>query len=87
VYAVRFDHPRQRASTAEALHGAGIASRRYFDPIHLHPYFTSRFGYQPGDFPNAERLADTCLALPFASTMTEPTVDRVCAALRASMLG
>lgn len=87
VYVVRFDDPSQRASTTEALHAAGIASRHYFDPIHLHPYFTSRFGYQPGDFPNAERLADACLALPFASTMTEPTVDRVCEALRASIAG
>ena len=53
----------------------------------LYAFATSAFGYRSGDFPHAERLADTCLALPFAGTMTEAAVDRVCATLRASLRG
>ena len=47
--------------------------------------YVARFGYRRGDFPNAERLSDTGLALPFSSLMTEGAVDRVCAALRRAM--
>ena len=81
VYVVRFADDALRASAADALSAAGIPSRRYFHPIHLQPHFIARFGYAAGDFPNAEHLGDTCLALPFSSTMTECAVDRVCSVL------
>ena len=85
VYVVRFAAGDLRAAAAAALAAAGIPSRRYFHPIPLQPHFVARFGYVAGDFPNAEHLSDTCLALPFSSTMTESTVDCVCGVLREAL--
>lgn len=85
AYVVRFDDPCVRNSAMERLAAAGIPSRVYFRTIPLQPLYVDRFGYRVGDFPNAERLSDTCLALPFSSVMQEPAVDRVCAAVRTAI--
>src|SRR5213079_1975481 len=77
TYVVRFDEPLLRLRAEQSLEAKGIPSRRYFEPIHLLPWCAERFGYRRGDFPHAERLADTLLALPFSSVMTEDAVDRV----------
>lgn len=78
VYVVRFDSMDERAMTMKALANRGIASRPYFTPIHLQPFYVEKFGYRRGDFPITEALGDTSLALPFSSVMTEDQVDGVC---------
>ena len=44
----------------------------------LRDQLREQFGYRRGDFPVAELLGDTCLALPFSATMTEDDVSYVC---------
>jgi perosamine synthetase len=63
------------------MHEQEIACRPYFTPIHLQPLYRERFGYQPGDFPVTEAVAQSTLALPFHSNMDEETLDRVCGGL------
>ena len=60
------------------LDAHGIPSRPYFSPIHLQRFYRERFGFAEGDFPVAERLGRTSLALPFFGSMTEHQVDEVC---------
>jgi dTDP-4-amino-4,6-dideoxygalactose transaminase len=83
VYVIRLDSMAQRTATMNALAARGIPSRPYFTPIHLQPFYVEKFGYRRGDFPVAEALGDTSLALPFSSVMTEHQVDCVCDALTA----
>jgi dTDP-4-amino-4,6-dideoxygalactose transaminase len=83
VYVIRFDSMTDRTMTMDALAERGIPSRPYFTPIHLQPFYIEKFGYQRGDFPVAEALGDTSLALPFSSVMTEDQVDCVCEQLAA----
>lgn len=78
VYVVRIRPPARRDAVIQALAQAGIPSRSYFPPIHLQPFYVSRFGYQRGDFPVAEALGETSLALPFSGVMTEQQVELVC---------
>ncbi len=73
--------------TMDALAARGIPSRPYFTPIHLQPFYIEKFGYRRGDFPVAEALGDTSLALPFSSVMTEAQVDCVCEELAAVLRG
>ena len=78
VYVVRLNPRIERAALMEALDRDGVPTRPYFSPIHLQPYYRKRFGYQPGDFPITEQVAQTTLALPFFTEMTEEQVDYVC---------
>jgi dTDP-4-amino-4,6-dideoxygalactose transaminase len=81
VYVVRLESAPERTRTMAALAERGVPSRPYFTPIHLQPFYVEKFGYRRGDFPVAEALGDTSLALPFSSVMTEAQVDHVCQAL------
>src|SRR5207237_8555857 len=38
-----------------ALNRRGVACSVHFIPLHLQPYYRRAYGYQPGDFPHAER--------------------------------
>jgi perosamine synthetase len=70
-----------RAQVMEQLAAAGIGASVHFIPLHLHPLYQQRYGYKPGDFPNAERLYEQSISLPIWPGMTTAQVDRVAAAL------
>ena len=55
-------------------------SIHYPIPIHLQKAYASR-GWNPGDFPVAEKAADEVLSLPLFPTMTDGQVDCVIAAI------
>ncbi|MFN2489701.1 MAG: DegT/DnrJ/EryC1/StrS family aminotransferase [Actinomycetota bacterium] len=78
VYVVRVGEGIDRNAVITELAEVGIPSRAYFTPIHLQPFYVERFGYRRGDFPVAEALGATCLALPFSGVMSEEQVDHVC---------
>jgi perosamine synthetase len=77
-YSIRFRDPQQRDSVRDHLANHDIPTRVYFAPIHLQEFYRRRFGYERGDYPNAERWSETVLTLPFSSVMTEAQVDLVC---------
>ena len=81
------DEGIDRAALMAALEEDGIPSRPYFVPIHLQPYYRDRFGYQPGDFPVTERVAERTLAIPFYTEMPEEQVDYVCERIRIAVSG
>jgi dTDP-4-amino-4,6-dideoxygalactose transaminase len=75
----------ERDRVAAALRANGITTGvHYPTPIHLQPAWRS-LGYAPGDFPVAERLAQTCLSLPCFPGVTERQLIRVSEALRAAL--
>lgn len=82
VYVVRCHAEIDRARLMAYLSERQIASRVYFTPIHLQPFYRARFGGRRGDLPHTEALGDQCLALPFSSVMSEEEVDYVCEHLR-----
>lgn len=85
VYVVRLAPQLDRDEIMAALAERGIPTRPYFTPIHLQPYYRQRFGFREGDFPVAERVARSTLALPFSGRMSEAQVDVVCRALEEVM--
>jgi len=78
VYVIRLRSESTRNQLMAELWEKGIPSRPYFTPIHLQPFYSQRFGYRRGDFPQAEMAGDCCLALPFSGAMTEDEVLFVC---------
>ena len=85
VYVVRFDPEIDRNQVMANLAARGIPSRPYFSPIHLQPFYRERFGFKPGDFPEAEAAGRSTLALPFHTNMNTDEIQVVCDALRESM--
>jgi perosamine synthetase len=77
----RLDPAFDRDVVITRLEALGIPARAYFAPLHLQPVYRQLFGFEVGDFPIAERVARTTLALPFHNAMTERQVGMVCEAL------
>jgi len=81
VYVIRLGPSVDRSRVMERLAARGVASRPYFTPLHLQPFFRSRLGHRPGDFPVTERVAASTLALPFSARLSDDDVRSVAAAL------
>jgi perosamine synthetase len=85
VYVVRLHPEIDRNRVIGQLAEVGVASRPYFSPLHLQPFYRATFGFAPGDFPVAERVAASTLALPFSSRLPDDDVRYVADALRESV--
>ena len=81
VYVVRLASGVDRDRVMARLEEKGVASRAYFSPIHLQPFYRRKFGSREGDFPVTEAVARSTLALPFHSNLDEESVEYVCSAL------
>jgi UDP-4-amino-4-deoxy-L-arabinose-oxoglutarate aminotransferase len=80
LYTVWVD-PAQRDRVIAELHQRGIGVVVNYRPIHLLSYFRDQLGYPRGSFPNAERIGDSTLSLPFYPSLPLESADRVAAAL------
>jgi dTDP-4-amino-4,6-dideoxygalactose transaminase len=65
------------AMTRENI-GVGV----HYIPVHLHPFYQKRYGWGPGDLPNAEFIGTRTLSLPLSGGMPETDVDAVSRAFR-----
>lgn len=81
VFVVRLAAGIDRDRVMEGLLRRRIGCRPYFPPIHLQPFYVEQFGYRAGDFPVAERISSSTLALPFFNRITEEEIEEVAAAL------
>lgn len=77
----RFSAP-DRGRIVQTLAEQGIATGRYFAPIHLQPAYS---GSRRFPLPVTEAVAQRTLALPFFNRLTESQIARVCAALRSAL--
>jgi dTDP-4-amino-4,6-dideoxygalactose transaminase len=75
---------RTRDDVVRSLAAQGVASSVHFPAVHRHTYYANRYGFQRGQFPAAERIADTVLSLPLSPALTESQIDRVIAAVDAA---
>jgi perosamine synthetase len=86
VFVIHLGPHIDRDRVIEQLEASGIPSRVYFTPIHLEPYYRQRFGFKPGDFPVAERVAASILALPFHTNLSDTEMDEVVDALQSAVV-
>jgi UDP-4-amino-4,6-dideoxy-N-acetyl-beta-L-altrosamine transaminase len=66
----------------DALRAAGVGVNMHYIPVHLQPYYR-QFGFQAGDFPEAERYYGEALTLPMYADLSDAQQDNIVAALRA----
>lgn len=88
VYVVRLAENfsiTQRDQIIRNLRKKGIGCNAYFPPIHLQPFYRSKYGYKKGDFPITETVADRTIALPFFNRLKEEEIDLVVRSLKDSI--
>ena len=69
-----------RGEFIQAMHQRGIGVGVHYPAMHLFGLYR-RLGYNPGDFPEAERIGSTTVTLPLFPGMADTDVDRVCTAV------
>ena len=85
LYPVRVDASMDRAEVFDALRAEGLGVNVHYIPVHLHPYYRSRFGYRGGEFPIAETAYGRLISLPMFHGMTDEDVDDVILAVEKVM--
>ena len=89
LYTLMIDEARcgiSRDDFMAELHRLRIGTGVHYIGIHLHPYYRERWGYQPGDFPNATWISERTVSLPLSQGLTDEDVEDVINAVRATIL-
>jgi dTDP-4-amino-4,6-dideoxygalactose transaminase len=70
----------------ELMYNNNIGTGVHYTALHLHPYYRDRFGFQRGDFPNAEFISDRTVSIPLSAKLTDEDVQDVIASVREIIL-
>jgi perosamine synthetase len=78
--------PIDRDAVAAELNAAGIGtSVHYPKAVPLFTYYREKYGYRPGQYPNAEWIAAQSISLPVGPHLSETDPKRIAAALKAAI--
>ncbi|MBI3416140.1 MAG: DegT/DnrJ/EryC1/StrS family aminotransferase [Verrucomicrobia bacterium] len=67
-----------RADFIVKLKEAGIGTSVHWMPLHMHPYYREKFGYQPADLPCAASIYPEIISLPLWPDLSESDVRHIC---------
>jgi len=65
----------------EAMRAASIGVNLHYIPVHTQPYY-QQLGFEPGQFPEAERHYAEAISLPMFAKLTDAEQDHVVAELK-----
>ena len=80
LYVIQLDLERlkiNRNQFIEILKEQGIGTSVHFIPLHLHPYYRDKFGFEPKQLPQASAVFDRIVSLPIYPKMSELDVEKV----------
>ncbi|HLB25300.1 MAG TPA: DegT/DnrJ/EryC1/StrS family aminotransferase, partial [Nitrospirota bacterium] len=66
-----------RARFIEELKARGVLASVHFIPLHMHPYYREKYGYEAEDFPVAASVYERIVSLPFYPRMTDEELQYV----------
>ena len=84
LYPIRLDLERlstDRAHIFRALRAENIGVNVHYIPVHRHPFYRERFGYEGGEYPVAENAYERLISLPMFHGMSDQDVEDVIAAV------
>jgi perosamine synthetase len=87
VYPIRLSDRFNRAERdwiCESLAKRGIATGRYFAPLHRQPVLRD-YKVSVAGLPNTESVADRVIALPFFNELTAAEIEEICTALEVAI--
>lgn len=59
-----------------------VGTGLHYRAVHLYPYYSERYGFKRGDFPNAEAISDRIVSLPLFPDMSDADQERVLRVMR-----
>lgn len=72
------DAGKRRDELVARLNAAGVGTSVYYPhPVPRLRYYREKYGYDPGRFPNAERISDCAIALPVGPHVGEEDMDSI----------
>lgn len=87
VYPIRLREEfsaQDRDAVCESMRQKGIATGRYFAPLHRQPVLRA-CGYDPSPLPHTDAVAERIIALPFFNELTRAEIREVGGALQESI--
>lgn len=81
LYMIQLDEV-DRDEFVEAMRDENIECSVHYIPLHLFEYYQKQYGYNVGDFPNAEQVFERVVSLPLHPALTESDVYIVINAIR-----
>jgi perosamine synthetase len=66
-----------RKRFVNAMHAENIYVQVHYVPLHYHPFFQGKYGYERGQFPSAEAVYDGIVSLPMFPAMGDEDVENV----------
>ncbi len=70
-----------RDAFMQGMKERNIGTGLHYRAAHLYLYYRERYGFKPGDFPNAESISDRIVSLPLFPGMCDADQDRAIAAM------
>lgn len=90
LYTITVDRdccPLSRDEFIESMSRAGIGVGVHYQSLAQHPYYANRYGWNPSDFPIAERFGSTTVSLPLSPKLSDDEVARVVDTVRSLVAG
>lgn len=73
---------KNRDWVLQALLAENIGAGVHYIPVHLHPYYRKTYGWEKGDFPNAEWIGERTISLPLSAGLNEKDIEDVIICIR-----
>ena len=67
----------KRDNYMHRLQDRGIGIAVNFRPIHLMKYYSEKYGYTDWNFPNAEKIGNSTITLPFYPKLSEKEIQYI----------
>jgi dTDP-4-amino-4,6-dideoxygalactose transaminase len=79
LYAIEVDETFgcDRTEFVNAMHAENVGVQVHYVPLHYHPFFQEKYGYERGDFPETERVYEGLVSLPLFPEMDDDDVRDV----------
>jgi perosamine synthetase len=77
LYPIRVGEEIDRDTFFRALRAENLGVNVHYIPVHLHPYYSQRFGYRGGEYPVAEKAFTQLVSLPMFHGMNDADIADV----------
>lgn len=77
LYTVRVETEEKRKSFYKYMHNNGILVQIHYIPVHLQPYYRKNYGFNKGDYPNAEKFYETEISIPMYHSLQNEQIEYI----------